>query len=49
MLSPSLEDYLEEIYQLSLQKKEIRVRDIAEKIKRIFAIGDKSFEKVEQG
>ncbi|KXG75436.1 metal-dependent transcriptional regulator [Thermotalea metallivorans] len=32
MLSPSLEDYLEEIYQLSLQKKEIRVRDIAEKL-----------------
>jgi DtxR family Mn-dependent transcriptional regulator len=32
MLSPSLEDYLEEIYQLSLQKKEIRVRDIAERL-----------------
>ncbi|MFT9497836.1 metal-dependent transcriptional regulator [Anaerosolibacter sp.] len=32
MLSPSLEDYLEEVYQLSQQKKEIRVRDIAEKL-----------------
>ncbi|QZY56139.1 metal-dependent transcriptional regulator [Crassaminicella profunda] len=33
MLSPSLEDYLEEIYRLSLIKSEIRVRDIAEKLK----------------
>ncbi|MCT4620367.1 MAG: DNA-binding protein [Marinisporobacter sp.] len=32
MLSPSLEDYLEEIYRLSLIKSEIRVRDIAEKL-----------------
>lgn len=30
MLSPSLEDYLEEVYRLSLNKKEIRVTDIAE-------------------
>lgn len=30
MLSPSLEDYLEEIYGLSLKKSEIRVRDIAD-------------------
>jgi len=33
MLSPSLEDYLEEIYQLSLLKNEIRVRDIADRLK----------------
>jgi DtxR family Mn-dependent transcriptional regulator len=32
MLSPSLEDYLEEIYQLSLQNEEIRVRDIADRL-----------------
>ncbi|WZL74250.1 iron dependent repressor, metal binding and dimerization domain protein [Clostridiaceae bacterium 35-E11] len=32
MLSPSLEDYLEEIYQLSLQKNDIRVRDIADRL-----------------
>ncbi|MFZ5969194.1 MAG: metal-dependent transcriptional regulator [Bacillota bacterium] len=32
MLSPSLEDYLEEIYQLSLLKNEIRVRDIADRL-----------------
>ncbi|WFD10992.1 metal-dependent transcriptional regulator [Tepidibacter hydrothermalis] len=29
MLSPSLEDYLEEAYRLSLYNKEIRVKDIA--------------------
>ncbi|QEK12836.1 DNA-binding protein [Crassaminicella thermophila] len=32
MLSPSLEDYLEEIYRLSLQKSEIRIRDIAHRL-----------------
>jgi len=32
MLSPSLEDYLEEIYQLSLQNEQIRIRDIAERL-----------------
>ncbi len=32
LLSPSLEDYLEEIYQLSLQNEQIRVRDIAERL-----------------
>lgn len=32
MLSPSLEDYLEEIYQLSLQNDEIRVRDIGARL-----------------
>lgn len=30
MLSPSLEDYLEEVYRLSLNKKEIRNKDIAD-------------------
>ncbi|WP_069650790.1 metal-dependent transcriptional regulator [Caloranaerobacter ferrireducens] len=30
MLSPSLEDYLEEVYRLSRNKKEIRVKDIAD-------------------
>lgn len=30
MLSPSLEDYLEEVYRLSLNKKEIRIKDVAE-------------------
>jgi len=30
MLSPSLEDYLEEVYRLSLNKNEIRVKDIAD-------------------
>lgn len=30
MLSPSLEDYLEELYRLSLNKKEIRIKDIAD-------------------
>lgn len=29
MLSPSLEDYLEEVYRLSFTKKEIRIKDIA--------------------
>ncbi|WDV46726.1 iron dependent repressor, metal binding and dimerization domain protein [Clostridiaceae bacterium M8S5] len=29
MLSPSLEDYLEEVYRMSITKKEIRVMDIA--------------------
>lgn len=29
MLSPSLEDYLEELYRLQKQRKEIRVKDIA--------------------
>lgn len=33
MLSPSLEDYLEEIYRFSLTKSEVRVKDIAEKLK----------------
>ncbi|WP_129600399.1 metal-dependent transcriptional regulator [Anaerophilus nitritogenes] len=32
MLSPSLEDYLEEVYRLSLNNKEIRVLDIATKL-----------------
>ncbi|MEW9122664.1 MAG: iron dependent repressor, metal binding and dimerization domain protein [Thermotaleaceae bacterium] len=32
MLSPSLEDYLEEIYQLSVLKNTIRVRDIADRL-----------------
>ncbi len=30
MLSPSLEDYLEEIYRFSLQNKVVRVSDVAE-------------------
>ncbi|RKD34186.1 metal-dependent transcriptional regulator [Thermohalobacter berrensis] len=30
MLSPSLEDYLEEVYRLSLNNKEIRIKDIAD-------------------
>lgn len=30
MLSPSLEDYLEEVYRLSLEKEEIRIKDIAD-------------------
>ncbi|WP_099189422.1 metal-dependent transcriptional regulator [Tepidibacter mesophilus] len=30
MLSPSLEDYLEEVYRLSLNNDDIRVKDIAE-------------------
>ncbi|EOD01042.1 iron dependent repressor [Caldisalinibacter kiritimatiensis] len=30
MLSPSLEDYLEEVYRLSTNKKEIRIKDIAD-------------------
>ncbi|MCT4509372.1 MAG: hypothetical protein N4A48_11595 [Tepidibacter sp.] len=30
MLSPSLEDYLEEVYRLSLYNEEIRIKDIAE-------------------
>jgi len=29
MLSPSLEDYLEELYRLSITNKEIRIKDIA--------------------
>ena len=29
MLSPSLEDYLEELYRLKINNKEIRVKDIA--------------------
>lgn len=33
MLSPSLEDYLEELYRLSLNKKEIRIKDIADCLK----------------
>lgn len=32
MLSPSLEDYLEELYRLSLNKKEIRIKDIADSL-----------------
>ncbi|WP_053956441.1 metal-dependent transcriptional regulator [Inediibacterium massiliense] len=32
MLSPSLEDYLEEVYRLSLNNKEIRVLDVATKL-----------------
>ncbi|MBF8982835.1 DNA-binding protein [Lutibacter sp. B2] len=32
MLSPSLEDYLEEIYRLSTLKDNIRVRDIADQL-----------------
>ena len=30
MLSPSLEDYLEEAYRLSMNNKEIRIKDVAE-------------------
>ncbi len=30
MLSPSLEDYLEEVYRLSIKKEEIRITDIAQ-------------------
>ncbi|WP_130807834.1 metal-dependent transcriptional regulator [Senegalia massiliensis] len=30
MLSPSLEDYLEEVYRLSLKEKDIRNKDIAD-------------------
>jgi len=30
MLSPSLEDYLEEAYRLSVNNKEIRIKDVAE-------------------
>ncbi len=30
MLSPSSEDYLEEVYRLSTNKKEIRIKDIAD-------------------
>lgn len=30
MLSPSLEDYLEELFRLSTNKKEIRIKDIAD-------------------
>lgn len=30
MLSPSLEDYLEEAYRLSTNNKEIRIKDVAE-------------------
>lgn len=29
MLSPSLEDYLEEVYRLKMNNKEIRIKDIA--------------------
>lgn len=32
MLSPSLEDYLEEIYRLSLMNYRIRIRDIADRL-----------------
>ncbi|MDK2917771.1 MAG: hypothetical protein PWQ37_504 [Candidatus Petromonas sp.] len=32
MLSPSLEDYLEEIYNLDQKKEKIRIRDIATKL-----------------
>ncbi len=32
MLSPSLEDYLEEVYNLYINKDKIRIRDIAEKL-----------------
>lgn len=30
LLSPSLEDYLEELYRISLNKDEIRIKDIAD-------------------
>ncbi|OPJ54786.1 metal-dependent transcriptional regulator [Alkalithermobacter paradoxus] len=30
MLSPSLEDYLEELYRLSLKNEDIRIKDIAD-------------------
>lgn len=30
MLSPSLEDYLEEVYRISINKKEIRIKDVAD-------------------
>ncbi|KXZ38871.1 iron (metal) dependent repressor, DtxR family [Alkalithermobacter thermoalcaliphilus JW-YL-7 = DSM 7308] len=30
MLSPSLEDYLEELYRLSLNRQDIRIKDIAD-------------------
>ncbi len=33
MLSPSLEDYLEELYRLSLNRKHIRIKDIADCLK----------------
>ncbi|KNF08084.1 iron dependent repressor [Gottschalkia purinilytica] len=33
MLSPSSEDYLEEVYRLSLNKDEIRIKDIADCLK----------------
>jgi len=32
MLSPSLEDYLEEIYRFSIQQKTVRVTDISHKL-----------------
>ena len=32
MLSPSLEDYLEEVYRFSILKDKIRVRDIADQL-----------------
>jgi len=32
MLSPSLEDYLEEIYRFSMQQKTVRVTDISHKL-----------------
>lgn len=32
MLTPSLEDYLEEMYKLSIIEKDIRVRDIADSL-----------------